>query len=270
MAQQVLTRPDVAAAPYDVELGALDVLEPTAVFAHFDGSAAGSAFLPCVTYYTQDGKVFARAFPADDVAAGASADVSWFPGLSTTPSGVAPAGAGDLVLIAEQVLLGAAGSISFASIPQTYRHLLVFASVGRSAGSTVSGTLVLTWNSGVATYDYRSYENYVELASDTTASATAILIPELVPRVFAVPSGYFAEVVFTFPYYSRSDRVPNVSWVGSAGGNGPCIYTGFGDAGNGPAGAQTLGPITEIDYAVTGTTSNLFVAGSRMSLYGVV
>jgi hypothetical protein len=78
--------------PLEVELGALDQLTPTAVFAHFDGSGASGTFLPCVTYYTQDGKVFARSFPASSVAAGASADVSWFPGLSVPASAIPTTG----------------------------------------------------------------------------------------------------------------------------------------------------------------------------------
>lgn len=57
------------------------------MFAHFDGGGASGAFRPCVSYYTQDGKLFARAFPADDLAAGESADVSYFPGLSQSPAG---------------------------------------------------------------------------------------------------------------------------------------------------------------------------------------
>lgn len=86
MPPQVITRDELTDAPLNVELGANDVLEPMAVFAHFDGTAASGAFLPCVTYYTQDGKVFARAV-ADEQAAGASADVSWFPGLSVAAHG---------------------------------------------------------------------------------------------------------------------------------------------------------------------------------------
>jgi hypothetical protein len=86
----VITRPGNWTVPYTIDLGATDELTPSAVFAHFNGAAASGAFLPCVTYYTQDGLVFARAFPADDVAAGASADVSWFPGLTSSPTGSTP------------------------------------------------------------------------------------------------------------------------------------------------------------------------------------
>lgn len=89
MTPQVITR-DPAAAPLDIELGASDSLTPQAAFAHFNGSGAAGSFLPAITYYTQDGKVFARAVAPTAVAAGASADVSWFPGLvegTSTSSG---------------------------------------------------------------------------------------------------------------------------------------------------------------------------------------
>jgi hypothetical protein len=92
---QVITRDEQVTAPLEIPLGAADAFEPLAAFASFDGSAASGAFLPCITYYTQDGKVFARAFPATDVAAGASADVSWFPGLSQSPATAGSGGGGN-------------------------------------------------------------------------------------------------------------------------------------------------------------------------------
>lgn len=53
-------------------------LTPLAASATFDGTAAG-AFLPCVSYYDNDGNLITRA-TAPEVAAGSSAGVSWFPG----------------------------------------------------------------------------------------------------------------------------------------------------------------------------------------------
>lgn len=90
MSSQVITRTLGGNAPQSYALGASETLEPTAIFAQFDGSAAASAFRPCVSYYTQDGKLFARAFPTDTVAAGGSANVAYFPGLSQSsrPSGL--------------------------------------------------------------------------------------------------------------------------------------------------------------------------------------
>lgn len=99
MQPQVITRDEEAAAPFTIELGANDAFEPQAAFAHFDGSGASGSFLPCITYYTQDGRIFARAFPADAVAAGASADVSWFPGLTSAPTSARSSGGGEPVQV---------------------------------------------------------------------------------------------------------------------------------------------------------------------------
>jgi hypothetical protein len=113
---EVITRDELAPAPFEIPLGANDAFEPLSAFAHFDGTAAAGAFLPCLTYYTQDGKVFARAFPADDVAAGASADVSWFPGLtvSASPSNVNPVVSNELdyVTLTASVTIGPANTFA--------------------------------------------------------------------------------------------------------------------------------------------------------------
>lgn len=53
-------------------------LTPLAGAAVFDGSGAG-AFLPALSFYDNDGNLIARA-TAPEVAAGATAEVSWFPG----------------------------------------------------------------------------------------------------------------------------------------------------------------------------------------------
>lgn len=114
MAPQVITRPGPFGAPLDLDLGALDVLTPESAFAHFDGTGAGGSFLPALTYYTQDGKIFSRAI-GEVVAAGASADVSWFPGLSVSAPG---ASGGGFTASAEQVNQSAV-SVSIANSTTT-------------------------------------------------------------------------------------------------------------------------------------------------------
>lgn len=55
-------------------------LTPLAASATFDGTAS-AAFIPCLTFYDSDGNLIARAI-APEIAAGASAEVSWFRGLA--------------------------------------------------------------------------------------------------------------------------------------------------------------------------------------------
>lgn len=51
---------------------------PRAASCVFDGSGAGGAYLPCMTWIAQDGSVIGR-YVAPEVAAGASVETSWFP-----------------------------------------------------------------------------------------------------------------------------------------------------------------------------------------------
>lgn len=69
----------VASAPKDYTLSGSQELLLKAVRAVVDGSGAGSAFLPCLELLAPDGTVMWQATPASSLAAGASADVSWFP-----------------------------------------------------------------------------------------------------------------------------------------------------------------------------------------------
>lgn len=96
MASQVITRPGPNPTPLDLELGALEELTPQSAFAHYDGTVAAGSFLPAFTYYTQDGRVFMRAL-GQVVAAGESADVSYFPGLTAVQE--SGGGGGGITLI---------------------------------------------------------------------------------------------------------------------------------------------------------------------------
>lgn len=61
-------------------------LTPIAASAVFDGSAA-LTFVPCLSFYDSDGNLIARA-PAPVVAAGGSAEVSWFPRVASASTGI--------------------------------------------------------------------------------------------------------------------------------------------------------------------------------------
>jgi hypothetical protein len=64
-----------------------------AVNADFDGSAAASSYLPAVVISSDSAHVIVRAVdPANPVAAGGSAEASFFPGVKTAASSVTPPG----------------------------------------------------------------------------------------------------------------------------------------------------------------------------------
>ncbi len=82
-------------APADWELPQSLEIIPKCIRAVFDGSGAGSAFLPCLVIVSDSGREVGR-FPvadADVVAAGASAEVTWFPGARVGNGGAAGVGA---------------------------------------------------------------------------------------------------------------------------------------------------------------------------------
>jgi hypothetical protein len=82
--QQVLVT-GIASAPATFTIPGNGQIQPKAVYAHYDGSGAGSAFLPALKV-TSDGGELVGIYPvAQTVAAGGSAEVSWFPRVSGAP-----------------------------------------------------------------------------------------------------------------------------------------------------------------------------------------
>lgn len=57
-------------------------IAPKIVYASFDGSGAAGTFLPCLRLISDSGHVAAECVATTQVAAGASADASWFRGVS--------------------------------------------------------------------------------------------------------------------------------------------------------------------------------------------
>lgn len=87
----LITRPGPWTVPYTLDLGATDVLSPESIFATYDGSGASGAFVPAVAYYAPDGSLIGRYVLPSALAAGASADITWFPsgGLGGSSNAVA-------------------------------------------------------------------------------------------------------------------------------------------------------------------------------------
>jgi hypothetical protein len=82
----IVNRPSLA-APKDYLIPGTQEIILRSVGAAFDGSGSASSFLPALQLLAPDGTVmFTAVDPNNSVAAGASADVSWFPGVTPTPS----------------------------------------------------------------------------------------------------------------------------------------------------------------------------------------
>lgn len=81
--------PDTAVAPKDYTLSGTQELALKTVRALIDGSGAATAFLPTLQLLDPNGHVMWEGATTSTVAAGGSADVSWFPGLGGSGSGTA-------------------------------------------------------------------------------------------------------------------------------------------------------------------------------------
>jgi len=84
----VLQAPDVVGVPMTYQVPAAQEIIPLAITAAIDGSGAGGQYLPTVEIVAPSGAVMARCPTTTIVAAGASANVSWFP-LSRSPTSAA-------------------------------------------------------------------------------------------------------------------------------------------------------------------------------------
>ena len=78
----VIAQSAVASVPEDYTVPAAAEIVPLSVTASFDGSGAAGTFQPMLEVISPSGQVVVRCPTQISLAAGASADVSWFPGVS--------------------------------------------------------------------------------------------------------------------------------------------------------------------------------------------
>jgi hypothetical protein len=76
----------IAPAPAIFTVPGNGQIRPKSIFASFDGTGAGSAFFPTLKVISDAGKTVGIYSSDTSVAAGASADVSWFPKLASAAS----------------------------------------------------------------------------------------------------------------------------------------------------------------------------------------
>jgi len=67
------------ATPFTYTLANSEAFEPRVITATFDGSAAGAAFWPCCSIYSNDGHLLGRFIPPASVPAGDTAEVTYGP-----------------------------------------------------------------------------------------------------------------------------------------------------------------------------------------------
>ena len=87
MASEPVVSSAVVTAPKDYPIPGAQQIQPLSIRASFDGSGSGGAWLPAVQILDRNGNVLStHADPNVSVAAGGSADVTWFPGVKPQAS----------------------------------------------------------------------------------------------------------------------------------------------------------------------------------------
>ena len=82
MASEPVRSTSIVTAPKDYTIPGAQQIRPLSIRASFDGSGAAGAWLPAVQILDNNGNVLStHADPNVSVAAGGSADVTWFPGV---------------------------------------------------------------------------------------------------------------------------------------------------------------------------------------------
>lgn len=125
-ADALITRDGPVAVPMDYPVPAASAMAPLVVTASFDGSAAASAFLPTLEVIAPTGAVVARCPVATQVAAGGSADVSWFPRVG---GGGVTQIIGNPNLLAARTLAADATEVVFSGFSTAYHSLQLTATV---------------------------------------------------------------------------------------------------------------------------------------------
>jgi hypothetical protein len=170
------------------------------------------------------------------------------------------AAAGTMVLIAEHVL-GAAGWLEVASIPGTYRHLRVeivaksnTGGDGDKASIRFNGVGSGYYNRGNVTDSDITDRGYFAWVTGNSGSA----------------ANEWGVSVIEIPYYSMTGMKKHLLSRFIA----RCGFSGSGnDVRHGVQGAECLDftdAITQIQAFSDGGSANGFVAGSKMSVYGIV
>lgn len=167
------------------------------------------------------------------------------------------AGGGDVEVIAETVLAADAASISFASIPATYSHLLLLVSARSTAGAGSEENLSLRFNGDTAgNYEWqrlRAFGGVVDATNATAATSMVFGFPPTAPASVGIP----ALSHMLIPNYARTTNKKVTRTTGTSQGHRLTDHAGFW---------ASTAAINSISIFVA---SGNLAAGSVAALYGL-
>lgn len=164
-----------------------------------------------------------------------------------------------MTLIQSQVLSASAASVTFSSIPQTFKTLHVVVS-GRSSYASIGASLIMQVNGlSTAIYSLRRLRGNGSVANSYAESGSTYLTQYAITPGANVTANTFSNASFSIPNYTSSAlKVLSMDSVGE--NNATEAYQDF------TAGLiSTTAAITSI----TLSTETSFVANSTFYLYGI-
>jgi hypothetical protein len=182
--------------------------------------------------------------------------------LHAIAAGASAWGPRALTRLAETTLAAPAASISFGSIPTTYRHLLLIG-IARDVGAGTSSALDINVNSA------GSLDNQTATAAGATAAAAESLATGRIQIGYVTgggaAAGLFAPSIVFFPHYrgTTHDKMAiglSANKVGTASGN-VSVRTGVGYVRTGTAAITLIG--------LAANSGANFAAGTVFTLYGL-
>lgn len=173
-ADALIIRDGAVGAPSTYTVPATGEIIPLCVTATFDGSASTGAFIPTLEVITPDGHVLARCPLQLSIAAGGSANVTWFPGVGGGTPG------GETAVIGARIY-----SVATRSVNSSTGTDMVFDTVDFDT----NGMANLAGNNKILTAQTPGL--YLAVASITFAPNTSGIRQALIYRngYFSIPSG---------------------------------------------------------------------------------
>ena len=157
--------------------------------------------------------------------------------------------------IASQTLTSSAASVTFSSIPQDYRDLVV---VTNGRGTTTSYTVMAVAFNGSSTgYEFVAMYGDGSATASYTESATVISANQIARSNST--SGYFTPVIFNIMDYSATDKHKSVLLRNSGTGTNMIVLAGAGRWANTSA-------ITSMTFY---PGNGNFETGSTFELFGI-
>lgn len=239
-------------------------LLPLQVEGTIDGTSAASSFYAVLQVLDPNGRSMGK-YISSAIAAGASADVTWFPGL-IAPASSSGGGSGPALLFST-TLSSTQGNITTGALPQTHSDLLIYTLLRTNEAIVGNAQGAIQFNSDSSAGNYRTVwlrnlGTTVSGGNSTTSSGI-----NCVPVAGAnADAGAFAIGRIEIPNYTALGK--KFAWAGLG------LMLTIGTTANNSVWAVqgewlTGGAITGINFLPNAGGGGQFVAGSRVTIYGL-